>query len=111
MSLLSKFRAYDHQLVHSPILDRNKFCNRHSGSMRLFGPVVQLIYCAGHLLAHQGSPGHSINQGEINVGRELNVYFQGEGAGLIAAAMIAVVPGYISRSVAGSYDNEARTYF
>ncbi|XP_009330826.1 PREDICTED: dolichyl-diphosphooligosaccharide--protein glycosyltransferase subunit STT3A, partial [Pygoscelis adeliae] len=29
------------------------------------------------------------------------------GAGLLAAAMIAVVPGYISRSVAGSYDNEA----
>lgn len=28
------------------------------------------------------------------------------GAGLLAAAMIAVVPGYISRSVAGSYDNE-----
>lgn len=28
------------------------------------------------------------------------------GAGLVAAAMIAIVPGYISRSVAGSYDNE-----
>ena len=27
-------------------------------------------------------------------------------AGLVAAAMIAIVPGYISRSVAGSYDNE-----
>jgi asparagine N-glycosylation enzyme membrane subunit Stt3 len=25
---------------------------------------------------------------------------------LVAAAMIAIVPGYISRSVAGSYDNE-----
>lgn len=32
--------------------------------------------------------------------------FQDAGAGLLAAAMIAVVPGYISRSVAGSYDNE-----
>lgn len=31
---------------------------------------------------------------------------QDAGAGLLAAAMIAVVPGYISRSVAGSYDNE-----
>uniref|UniRef100_A0A8C5B145 Dolichyl-diphosphooligosaccharide--protein glycosyltransferase subunit STT3A n=1 Tax=Gadus morhua TaxID=8049 RepID=A0A8C5B145_GADMO len=30
------------------------------------------------------------------------------GAGLLAAAMIAIVPGYISRSVAGSYDNEGR---
>lgn len=31
---------------------------------------------------------------------------QGPGAGLVAAVMIAIVPGYISRSVAGSYDNE-----
>ncbi|KAJ7620247.1 oligosaccharyl transferase STT3 subunit [Roridomyces roridus] len=30
-----------------------------------------------------------------------------ESAGLLAAAFIAVAPGYISRSVAGSYDNEA----
>ncbi|SCU93706.1 LADA_0G04500g1_1 [Lachancea dasiensis] len=29
------------------------------------------------------------------------------GAGLLAAAFIAIAPGYISRSVAGSYDNEA----
>ena len=29
-----------------------------------------------------------------------------EGAGLFAACFIAIVPGYISRSVAGSYDNE-----
>ncbi|CAB3978078.1 dolichyl-diphosphooligosaccharide--glycosyltransferase subunit STT3A [Paramuricea clavata] len=34
-----------------------------------------------------------------------------EGAGLVAAAMIAVVPGYISRSVAGSYDNEGIAIF
>ncbi|PKU27855.1 hypothetical protein llap_21841 [Limosa lapponica baueri] len=32
-------------------------------------------------------------------------------AGLLAAAMIAVVPGYISRSVAGSYDNEGIAIF
>eukprot|EP01087_Luapelamoeba_hula_P014258 TRINITY_DN4154_c0_g1_i1.p1 TRINITY_DN4154_c0_g1~~TRINITY_DN4154_c0_g1_i1.p1 ORF type:complete len:745 (+),score=118.79 TRINITY_DN4154_c0_g1_i1:102-2336(+) len=32
-------------------------------------------------------------------------------AGLIAAGMIAMVPGYISRSVAGSYDNEAVAIF
>lgn len=31
---------------------------------------------------------------------------QSPGAGLVAAVMIAIVPGYISRSVAGSYDNE-----
>uniref|UniRef100_A0A8C6JQJ2 Dolichyl-diphosphooligosaccharide--protein glycosyltransferase subunit STT3A n=1 Tax=Melopsittacus undulatus TaxID=13146 RepID=A0A8C6JQJ2_MELUD len=33
------------------------------------------------------------------------------GAGLLAAAMISVVPGYISRSVAGSYDNEGIAIF
>ncbi|TRY71967.1 hypothetical protein TCAL_01146 [Tigriopus californicus] len=33
------------------------------------------------------------------------------GAGLAAAAMIAIVPGYISRSVAGSYDNEGIAIF
>ena len=33
------------------------------------------------------------------------------GAGLAAAAMVAVVPGYISRSVAGSFDNEAVAIF
>jgi len=33
------------------------------------------------------------------------------GAGLVAAATIAIVPGYISRSVAGSYDNEAIAIF
>jgi len=33
------------------------------------------------------------------------------GAGLLAAAMIAIVPGYISRSVAGSYDNEGIAIF
>lgn len=32
-------------------------------------------------------------------------------AGLVAAAMIAVVPGYISRSVAGSFDNEGIAIF
>lgn len=33
------------------------------------------------------------------------------GAGLIAAAFIATVPGYISRSVAGSFDNEGIAIF
>uniref|UniRef100_A0A336MU62 Dolichyl-diphosphooligosaccharide--protein glycosyltransferase subunit STT3A n=1 Tax=Culicoides sonorensis TaxID=179676 RepID=A0A336MU62_CULSO len=34
-----------------------------------------------------------------------------QGAGLLAASMIAIVPGYISRSVAGSYDNEGIAIF
>ncbi len=33
------------------------------------------------------------------------------GAGLAAAALVAVVPSYISRSVAGSYDNEGVAIF
>ena len=36
---------------------------------------------------------------------------QDSGAGLVAAAMISIVPGYISRSVAGSYDNEGIAIF
>ena len=32
-------------------------------------------------------------------------------AGLLAAAFMGIVPGYISRSVAGSYDNEAIAIF
>ncbi|KAJ4951488.1 hypothetical protein NE237_028320 [Protea cynaroides] len=36
---------------------------------------------------------------------------KGTGAGLTAAAILAMVPSYISRSVAGSYDNEAVAIF
>lgn len=45
----------------------------------------------------------------MNAALQLNICVcvcKDAGAGLLAAAMIAVVPGYISRSVAGSYDNE-----
>ena len=34
-----------------------------------------------------------------------------DSAGLLAAAFMGIVPGYISRSVAGSYDNEAIAIF
>ena len=34
-----------------------------------------------------------------------------ESAGLLAALFIGIAPGYISRSVAGSYDNEAIAIF
>jgi hypothetical protein len=33
------------------------------------------------------------------------------GAGLLSACFIAIIPGYISRSVAGSYDNEGIAIF
>lgn len=36
---------------------------------------------------------------------------QDTGSGLIAAALVAIIPGYISRSVAGSYDNEGIAIF
>ncbi|KAJ4708512.1 dolichyl-diphosphooligosaccharide--protein glycosyltransferase subunit STT3A [Melia azedarach] len=36
---------------------------------------------------------------------------KGAGAGLTAAVLLAMVPSYISRSVAGSYDNEAVAIF
>lgn len=36
---------------------------------------------------------------------------RGQGAGLVASAFIALVPSYISRSVAGSFDNEGVAIF
>ena len=41
----------------------------------------------------------------------LNIIYLLQGAGLVAASFIAIVPGYISRSVAGSYDNEGIAIF
>lgn len=42
---------------------------------------------------------------------KLTTELRDSGAGLIAATLISVVPGYISRSVAGSYDNEGIAIF
>lgn len=39
------------------------------------------------------------------------VFLKDSASGLFAASMIAIVPGYISRSVAGSYDNEGIAIF
>ena len=36
---------------------------------------------------------------------------RGPGAGLSSAAFVGIVPSYISRSVAGSYDNEGVAIF
>lgn len=41
----------------------------------------------------------------------LTAEFKDESAGLLAALFIGIAPGYISRSVAGSYDNEAISIF
>ncbi len=45
-------------------------------------------YCHFHLLIHK------------------NCYNDDQLAGLLAAAFIAITPGYISESIAGSYDNK-----
>ena len=41
----------------------------------------------------------------------LTAELKDSGAGLVAACLISIVPGYISRSVAGSYDNEGIAIF
>ncbi|RWS30280.1 dolichyl-diphosphooligosaccharide--protein glycosyltransferase subunit STT3A-like protein [Leptotrombidium deliense] len=41
----------------------------------------------------------------------LTMELRDSSSGLVAAAMISIVPGYISRSVAGSYDNEGIAIF
>ena len=41
----------------------------------------------------------------------LTTEFKDSSAGLLAAVFIGIVPGYISRSVAGSYDNEGISIF
>lgn len=47
----------------------------------------------------------------INMVSRFTKEMKDESAGLLAAAFIGIVPGYISRSVAGSYDNEAIAIF
>lgn len=41
----------------------------------------------------------------------MGVQIRGPGAGLTSAAFVGIVPSYISRSVAGSYDNEGVAIF
>jgi len=43
--------------------------------------------------------------------RRFTCEMKDQGAGLLAAIFIGIAPGYISRSVAGSYDNEAIAIF
>lgn len=62
---------------------------------------------------------HGLPTCELNIlrsrGDKLTGRFTGEmanaSAALLSAAFIGIVPGYISRSVAGSYDNEAIAIF
>lgn len=51
-----------------------------------------------------------VQASESSIGR-FTKEMKDESAGLLAAAFIGIVPGYISRSVAGSYDNEAIAIF
>ncbi len=47
----------------------------------------------------------------IHLERRFTKEMKDNSAGLLAAAFIGIAPGYISRSVAGSYDNEAIAIF
>ncbi|EDR29572.1 dolichyl-diphosphooligosaccharide--protein glycosyltransferase subunit STT3A, putative [Entamoeba dispar SAW760] len=47
----------------------------------------------------------------VLVGYRMTIEIASQKAALIAALLIAIVPGYISRSVAGSYDNECISIF
>lgn len=49
--------------------------------------------------------------GSLTVMHRFTREMKDDSAGLLAAAFIGIVPGYISRSVAGSYDNEAIAIF
>lgn len=108
-------------LPHAALLPHH---HRHPQRVRVPRAALLLLHCHRHLSLHQGaeglfclfvhadllqvvlfSPGWNRNDVFIS-----SLFYppseQDAGAGLLAAAMIAVVPGYISRSVAGSYDNE-----
>lgn len=47
----------------------------------------------------------------FNFSARFTTELKDESAGLLAAIFIGIAPGYISRSVAGSYDNEAIAIF
>lgn len=47
----------------------------------------------------------------ITTGISTCSFFHSLPAGLVASVLMAIVPGYISRSVAGSFDNEAVAIF
>lgn len=74
-----------------------------------------------HILSDQWSPNMvllhtllktlSVFKLWLSSGSHIHFTWQDESAGLVAAAFISIVPGYISRSVAGSYDNEGIAIF
>ena len=68
-----------------------------------------LGFCQGHNDVCHPSTHAPLTQCLVSYafGKELS----GPGAGLLAAAMMSIVPGYVSRSAAGSYDNEAVSIF
>ncbi|KAJ6373705.1 hypothetical protein OIU78_029397 [Salix suchowensis] len=77
-------------------------------------------YPLGRIIGGTLYPGLMVTAAIITVffasNTTLVAYFFGKeiwdtGAGLVAAVLIAICPGYISRSVAGSYDNEGVAIF
>lgn len=63
-----------------------------------------------HLPAHTGNTWAALQQ-ILNSGSQSLCACRREGAGLLAATFVGLVPSYVSRSVAGSYDNEAVAIF
>ncbi|KAJ6993852.1 hypothetical protein NC653_016850 [Populus alba x Populus x berolinensis] len=79
-------------------------------------------YPLGRVIDGTVYPGVTLTAGTLWCFRELLTFamacitesyieVKGTGAGLTAAILLAMVPSYISRSVAGSYDNEAVAIF
>lgn len=79
--------------------------------LRVLGPSLLQLNHHCHLPAYQRVEGISKGLQWNNDGIANQATFQDTGAGLAAACFIAIVPGYISRSVAGSYDNEGIAIF
>jgi Oligosaccharyl transferase STT3 subunit len=79
--------------------------------VRLPCSIFLVPYYHHHILAHERVEGKSRRNVFTGLSHSENNPLQDSSAGLVAAAMIAIVPGYISRSVAGSYDNEGEENF
>ncbi|KAF9611102.1 hypothetical protein IFM89_026995 [Coptis chinensis] len=91
----------------------NKYCkkrwHRYCADLRrdyFYNPWAWISVVAS-LLERKLEDGEDEEALQIFFGKEL----WDSGAGLVAAALIAICPGYISRSVAGSYDNEGVAIF
>ena len=84
-----------------------KYCSFSSGGL------IQFCLCTyTHAHTHTHTHTHILRSGFASVvAYLLTREVWNSRAGLLAACFMAIVPGYISRSVAGSYDNEGIAIF